>query len=85
MKRRWTPLHLKLFLWFAVSTDPYWLPSSAATEYTAELVTVGLLEWMYPTDDPVLRTTEMGKVFLDALVSTPLPVQTWHIPEVDHG
>lgn len=77
-----TPLHLKLLLHYYSIAEPYSMRdhahaiAPATLEYTADLVSHGLIE-VNDSAASGYQCTDRGKVFIDALLATPLPVQKW--------
>lgn len=74
-----TPLHLKILLHCHTSGEDWQYLSPVHREYRDDLAGLGLIE---PCDAPKNWTTsERGKVFVEGLLSHPLPIQKWVMPK----
>lgn len=74
MSYNWTPLHIKLLLHYYVSLAPFERPSVAASEYTMELLDMGLIKKSaYTNDTSGYNTTAAGKKLVEQMLMLPKP------------
>ena len=65
-----TPLHLEILMHYFVSGTMFPRSTPTITEYQGHLVELGLL-------DTELSVTEKGKLWIERVLNTPMPVQKW--------
>jgi hypothetical protein len=76
-----TPLHLTLLIHIYGVAGP--IPNRefpAQRQYLEELAELGLIGMNLMDHDSPATITERGKVYLDMVLSTPLPIQKWADP-----
>lgn len=77
-----SPMMIRVMLHFYAMREPYSGPDSAkaANQAIAELCSYGLLKESPDTINDYVAT-DKGRVYVEALIAVPLPVQTWVIPQ----
>lgn len=80
-----TPLHIAILLHYHCVAEPYakhdpeHANSRATTEYRSQLIGLDLIE-RDDTDVSMYHTTPKGKVLVEMLCATPMPIQKWSAP-----
>ena len=69
----WTPLHLTLFIHYAVCADPLEMRSQTWDEYRNDLLIFDLLK----ENKSGFEATAKGMAWLHAICATPMPVMKW--------
>ena len=79
-----TPLEIRLLLHIHTTPAPIETPTKIYVETLDHFQAIGLItmdEVVEPGQHPY-RLTERGQVYIDALMSLPLPVAYWRIPDM---
>lgn len=75
-----TPLHLEIILWYNSRADDMEnLHASAVHEYLHWLISQDIITGEDSIPTRSYKLTERGRVFLDAILSLPFPVQKWEM------
>jgi len=76
-----TPLHLEILI--HAYTRPSPMPNCdapAVIEYAQDLFDWHMIKF-YDRDQEIFESTSRGKVWLRAMLSVPMPIQQWRIPD----
>ena len=76
-----TPYELEVLLWYYARGEDH--PHEiAGRERTTALEQLLRLQMIAPDNSPLIYTvTERGKVYIEAIINTPLPEKRWVMPE----